>query len=226
MITCHFKSDFDSFYVFMGLVLRVGYGFLLNPTLNRSPEPRLQKVLSCGHPCHTWDLRPCVKWLSTATSAGLDLKWLASQGLGLHVNRPLQTLRPRPIMSWNLLGHSLMLDITVPKGAPYLNIFRFCEKIYKFGISLNAHHQHHKWVHTSTPKENCPQMLSHKIWCHEHILLYDFYYPEIIVDTINISRSRLHRIDQRINKHNVDKYCNIYIYALKMNFAQQNVIQA
>ena len=46
----------------VGLVLRVGTTFLLGPTLNTSPEPHLQKVLPCGHPCHTWDLglgTPC-----------------------------------------------------------------------------------------------------------------------------------------------------------------------
>ena len=46
----------------VGLVLRVGTTFLLGPTLNTSPEPHLQKVLPCGHPCHTWDLGPHVKW--------------------------------------------------------------------------------------------------------------------------------------------------------------------
>ena len=40
----------------MGLVLSVGSSFLLNPILNASPEPHLQKVLPCRHPCHTWDL--------------------------------------------------------------------------------------------------------------------------------------------------------------------------
>ena len=40
---------------FTRLVLTVGSRFLLDPTLNTSPEPHLQKVLPCGHPCHTWD---------------------------------------------------------------------------------------------------------------------------------------------------------------------------
>ena len=40
----------------MGLVLRVGPSFFLDPTLNTSRKRHLQKVLSCGHPCHTWDL--------------------------------------------------------------------------------------------------------------------------------------------------------------------------
>ena len=37
--------------IFTGVVLVVGSGFLLDPTLNASPEPHLQKVL----PCHAWD---------------------------------------------------------------------------------------------------------------------------------------------------------------------------
>ena len=38
-----------SFYakIFTGLVLRVGFGFLLNPTVNTSPEAHFQKVLPC-----------------------------------------------------------------------------------------------------------------------------------------------------------------------------------
>ena len=45
-----------------GLVLRFGSSFLLDSTLNASPKPHLRKVLSCRHPCHTWDLglgTPC-----------------------------------------------------------------------------------------------------------------------------------------------------------------------
>ena len=38
------------------LCVRVGSSFLLHLTPNTSPEPHLQKVLPCGHPCHTWDL--------------------------------------------------------------------------------------------------------------------------------------------------------------------------
>ena len=50
--------------IFSGLVLGVGSSFLLDPTLNTSPKPHLQKVLPCGHSCHTWDLGlgTCVKW--------------------------------------------------------------------------------------------------------------------------------------------------------------------
>jgi hypothetical protein len=48
-----------SFYakIFVGLGLRVGSSFLLDPTCNASPKPRLQKVLPCRHPCHSWGLR-------------------------------------------------------------------------------------------------------------------------------------------------------------------------
>ena len=45
-----------------GLVLRVGLSKKLDPTLNTSPEPHLQQVLLCRHPCHNWDLglgTPC-----------------------------------------------------------------------------------------------------------------------------------------------------------------------
>ena len=53
------KSDLDYFMkrIFMGLVLRIGSRFLLDPTLNTNPKPHLQKVLLCRHPCHTWDLK-------------------------------------------------------------------------------------------------------------------------------------------------------------------------
>ena len=37
-----------------GLVLRVGCKVLLDPTLNTSPKPHLQKVLSCKHPCMSY----------------------------------------------------------------------------------------------------------------------------------------------------------------------------
>ena len=40
----------------MGIVLGVGYGLLLEPTLNTSFNPHLQKVLPCRYPCDTWDL--------------------------------------------------------------------------------------------------------------------------------------------------------------------------
>ena len=39
----------------MGFVLRVGSSFLLNPTLNTSPELDLQYMLSCRHTCPTLD---------------------------------------------------------------------------------------------------------------------------------------------------------------------------
>ena len=34
----------------------LGLAFLFDTTLNTSPKLRLQKVLPCRHPCHTWDL--------------------------------------------------------------------------------------------------------------------------------------------------------------------------
>ena len=42
--------------------MRVGSSFLLDPTCIPSPKSHLQKVSSCKHPCHSWDLRletPC-----------------------------------------------------------------------------------------------------------------------------------------------------------------------
>ena len=49
------KSNLDKFMQkrSSGLVLRVGFSVLLDP----SPEPHVQKVMPCRHPCHTWD--PC-----------------------------------------------------------------------------------------------------------------------------------------------------------------------
>jgi hypothetical protein len=38
------------------LVLQVGSSFLLDPALNRNPKPKLQKMMPCSRPCHTWDL--------------------------------------------------------------------------------------------------------------------------------------------------------------------------
>ena len=48
------KSDLDYFMQkhYAGLMLRVESSFLLNPTLNASLKPHLQKVLPCRHPCH------------------------------------------------------------------------------------------------------------------------------------------------------------------------------
>ena len=42
------------------LVLRVGSGFLFDPTLNTSFKPHLQRLLPCRNPYHTWHL-----WLGT-----------------------------------------------------------------------------------------------------------------------------------------------------------------
>ena len=43
------KVGYWLFYatIFAGFVLRVGYCFLLNPTLNTSSKPHIQQVLSC-----------------------------------------------------------------------------------------------------------------------------------------------------------------------------------
>jgi hypothetical protein len=41
---------------FLGHMLRVGFSFLLDLTLNTSPKHHLQRLLPCRHSCHTWDL--------------------------------------------------------------------------------------------------------------------------------------------------------------------------
>ena len=70
----------------MGLVLRFRSSFWLDPTLNTSPKPHLQKVLSCRHLCHTWDLglgtpcnmacRPTRKWSKTKIHIAGNIKVL------------------------------------------------------------------------------------------------------------------------------------------------------
>ena len=75
--------------IFTELVLKVGSNFLLDT----SPEPHLQKVLSCRHPCHTWNLGLGTPMWSGKSqlpcSQRLRLQWLTSSdlGLGTHVNR-------------------------------------------------------------------------------------------------------------------------------------------
>jgi hypothetical protein len=70
-----------------GLVWRVGSSFLLDPNLNRSLKPHLQKVLPYRHPCHTWNLglgtlcevvKPPTSLLSTAKIVLMDLKGLGT----------------------------------------------------------------------------------------------------------------------------------------------------
>ena len=48
--------------IFAGLVFNFGSSKKRDPTCNTNPKSHLQKVLSCRHPCHTWDLgleTPC-----------------------------------------------------------------------------------------------------------------------------------------------------------------------
>jgi len=71
----------------MGLVLRVESSFWLDPTLNTSLKPHLQKALPCGHACHsTWDLGlgtvPSGKW-GLPCSQRLRLHGCTSSDLGL-----------------------------------------------------------------------------------------------------------------------------------------------
>jgi hypothetical protein len=52
------KVEFLLFYANnLRIVLRIGSSFLLDPTLNTSPKPRLQTMLPSRHQCHTLELR-------------------------------------------------------------------------------------------------------------------------------------------------------------------------
>ena len=72
------------FYTKLHAELGVQSSKKLDPTLNRSPKPHLQKVVPNRHMCHTWDLglgTPCAvtspkSMLSTTQIARTDLKWL------------------------------------------------------------------------------------------------------------------------------------------------------
>ena len=83
-------------------VLSVWSSFLLDPILNTSPKPHLQKVFSCRHSCHTWDvgLGTHVKcsiptsMLSTVEITQIDLKWLGASDLGPIWTSP-KTLKPQ-----------------------------------------------------------------------------------------------------------------------------------
>ena len=61
-------------------MLRIGSSFLLNPTVNKSPKPRLQEAFPCRHPYHSWDLglgTPCevpTSIFQIAEIARIDLK--------------------------------------------------------------------------------------------------------------------------------------------------------
>jgi hypothetical protein len=75
--------------IFLRLLSRVGSRILLDPTLKISPKPHLQKVSSCKHPCHTWDLvwsskshMSCSQWLRLHKLTSSDL------GLGIPLNWP------------------------------------------------------------------------------------------------------------------------------------------
>ena len=86
--------------ILTGLVFKIGSSYLLDPTLNTSPKPYLQKGLPCRHPWHTWDLglgTPCeVVCLNLHALIGWDcmissqVSWVL--GLGTRANRPLVPL--------------------------------------------------------------------------------------------------------------------------------------
>ena len=90
MINYHYSVGSWLFYpiIFVRLVLRVRFRFLLKPTPNTSANPHHEKVLPCRHPCHTWELglgdpfwsanksqvpRSQLLRLYRLTSSGLDL---------------------------------------------------------------------------------------------------------------------------------------------------------
>ena len=87
--------------IFTGLALRVGSSSLLDPTFNTSPEPHLQKVLPCRHPCHTWDLGLGTRVKSQLPcSQRLRLHRLTSSDLGLR--------------SWDLCELALRYHLSCP----------------------------------------------------------------------------------------------------------------
>ena len=53
----HGAEMFQHNYLFIKMLGLPYTIFLLNPTLNTSPESHLQKVLSCRLSCHTWGLK-------------------------------------------------------------------------------------------------------------------------------------------------------------------------
>jgi hypothetical protein len=61
--------------ILLGLVLRFRSSFWLNPSLNTSPEPHLQKVLPCKHPCEL-ACRPTRKWSNTIIHIGGNIRVL------------------------------------------------------------------------------------------------------------------------------------------------------
>ena len=65
------------------MFLRVGFTFLLDSTLDTCPKPHLQEVLSCKHPCHTWDLELVWRKSPLLCSQLLRLHKLTSSDLGL-----------------------------------------------------------------------------------------------------------------------------------------------
>ena len=64
--------------MFVGIVLRVESSFWLDQLSTQVPSPDLQKVLSCRHSCHAWDLG-----YGTSCSKQLRLHILNSSDLGL-----------------------------------------------------------------------------------------------------------------------------------------------
>ena len=57
----------------LGTCIESSSSFLLNPTLNTSPKPHLQKVLPCRHPCHTWDLGLGILWKAVKSQLSFNV---------------------------------------------------------------------------------------------------------------------------------------------------------
>jgi hypothetical protein len=82
-------TKLESRQKYVGLVIRVRSCFLLDPILDTSSQPHLQKVSPCRHPCHTWAL-------GLGTPCGESQLW-CSQRLRLHgLDWPQATWRGTP----------------------------------------------------------------------------------------------------------------------------------
>ena len=105
----------------LGLVLQVGSSFLLNPTINTSPMPHLQKVLPCRHPCHTWALglgTPCeVASPNFHALCGWDCANWSQMNLDLGLGTPCEPalkyifLTPVNLMTCKYIQHDRMCEM-------------------------------------------------------------------------------------------------------------------
>ena len=137
----------------LGLELRDG--FLLNPSLNTSPKPHLQRMLPCSHPCHSWDLglgnlcevvspnfhalndRDCTDWPQVTWES----MWTGPKGASTHEPKSRdhkncespQQKWPKAVpphlqthAAWSrTLKYSVKLNVTAPSTECYFNEFLF-----------------------------------------------------------------------------------------------------